>query len=200
MSMNKQRKYHSAMKKYGGIAKSTNEKWGQVKIAGNIIMQHDICLEDIPDEFYNADAVYSVMAWRAGYKHFTNGTIAEGTDFDMYCKGMSRCIAKLNKPTFVVSNRTFVNKLSPQRIEPIRFDRFNSDDVCAVWNYTGHIPKTTTELMEFIGRTYETVLDFCCGYGEITEYTLHAILSDINTGCLDYIKEVMTNGKTKQED
>jgi hypothetical protein len=185
------------MKKYGGIAQSNSEKDDVVyQNNGNAVLQHDIC-GDIPKIFFGADVVFSVMAWRAGYKHFIENTIAKESTFIEYCEGMRRTIEELNKPSFVISNKTFVKNLGSQRIEPIRFDRFNSDDVCAIWNYKGDIPSTTTELMRFIGDRYDTVLDFCCGYGEIAHYSKHFILSDINTGCLDYVKEEYLYGKTK---
>lgn len=186
-------RYHSAMKKYGGVAKSSDKDWGRYAINGNIVLHHNICDAEVPEDFYKADAVFSVMAWRAGYKHFVNGTIADNTNFAEYCDGIRRTVNKLNKPTFIITNKTFANKLLPERLVPIRFDRFSSDDLCAVWNYSKYVPQNTTELMAWMGKKYNTVLDFCCGYGEIMYYVNKVILSDINTGCLDYIKEVLEN-------
>lgn len=191
-------RYHSAMKRYGGIAKTNSEINHSIfEKDGNYVLQHDISAKNIPDVFCKANAVFSVMSWRMGYKHFTQNTIAEKSTFDEYCAGISRTITRLKIPSFIITNRTFANKLGADRLVPIKFDRFGSNDLCAVWNYDGKIPETTTELMQWIGQKWDTVLDFCCGYGEITYYVNHAVLSDINTGCLDYVKEILLNGKTK---
>lgn len=185
-------RYHSAMCRYGGIAKSTDEIDPKVYTDGRITcFQHDICSEDIPKEFYKADCIYSVMAWRSGYNHFTEHTIAKNTTFNEYCAGMSRVINALNKPTFIISNRNFLKRLNPHRVEPILFDKFKTDDVVAIWNYDGSIPSDTISLMKQIGNTYDLVLDFCCGYGEVSGYVKKCILSDVNTGCLSYIRDTL---------
>ena len=184
--------YHSAMKKYGGVAKSNDSFDGGIYSDDRIsVLQHDICEKIIPEIFFNADVVFTVMAWRNGYKKFVQETVAKNTTFNQYCEGIKWTIQNLRKPAFVITNKNFVSLLGADRVEPIIFDRFNSNDLCAIWNYDGPIPESTTKLMQWIGRNYQTVLDFCCGYGEITEYCQSCILSDVNTGCIDYIRKYL---------
>lgn len=189
-------RYHSAMGKHGGIAKSVPVLDERVySYRGNCVLQHDVCDAEIPERFYRADAVFTVMSWRAGYNKFTENTIAKDTDFNQYCEGISSILEALKKPSFVITNKNFIKRIKPQRIEHIRYDRYGSDDICAIWNYEGDTPNNTTELMRFIGDTFDTVLDFCCGYGEIAHYVKHFILSDVNTGCLEYVRKTYLEGE-----
>ena len=193
--------YHSAMKKYGGVAKSENVKMNEVVSDGRItLLQHDVCSDYIPEVFYLADAIMVFPSWRAGYRHFTENTIAENTNFEQYCSGMARIVKTLGKPSFILTNRTFYQMIKAERYVPIFIERFGSNDMCGVWNYDGDIPKTAFELMKWVGK-FGTVLDFSCGYGELSHYVDKCILSDINTGCIKYIrKELMKDGSSSQGD
>lgn len=190
-------RYHSSMCKFGGIAESEPIADNNIYTDGRITcLQHNICDPDIPDVFRKADAIYVVMSWRAGYKHFTENTIANDTDFNQYCASISRVVNELNKPTFIITNRNFLKRLAPQRVEPILFDKFKSSDICAIWNYDGPIPDNTIDLMSYVGNNFDTVLDFCCGYGEVSGYVKKCILADVNTGCLKYIRDELMSSST----
>lgn len=189
-------RYHCAGKIYGGVAESIREKDSRIyECNNNYVLQHDICDVDIPDIFYTADAVFVVTAFQYGYKLFIENTIAKGTVFHQYLEGISRALNALKKPSFVICNRHYIKRLKPYRVEEIVFDRFDTNDVCAIWNYDGYVPEHTVDLMRMIGGKYDKILDFCCGYGEIANYAKHFILSDVNTGCLAYVKQHYLYGK-----
>ena len=142
--------YHSAMKKYGGVAKSDDSRITDVLSDGHItLLQHDVCDRNIPEVFYSADAVMVFPSWKLGYKHFTENTIANGTTFEQYCNGMAEIVKALNKPSFILTNKTFFQLIKAERYVPILIERFNCWDMCGIWNYDGEIPKTALYYINF---------------------------------------------------
>lgn len=182
--------YHSAIKRNGGVAKTENVHITDVVSDGHItVLQHDVCDPVIPEVFYKADVVMVQPSWRVGYKLFTENTIATGTTFEQYCHGIDRIIRALGKPAFVLTNKTFFQLIQADRYIPIWFDRYKCEDMCGIWNYDGNdVPYKASDIMKWVGK-FGTVLDFSCGYGELSYYVDKCILSDINTGCLEYIKK-----------
>lgn len=186
----KEHHYHSTMSRFGGIDKNVDYIDRNVYTNGTVTaLQHDINSEDIPKEFYEADAIYVEMSWRAGYKKFVEGSVAEGSTFKDYCQSIKRVAETLGVPTFIITNRNFLKNLQPQRTEEILYDVYDSNDICAIWNYDGEIPNHSDELSKLVCNTYGTVLDFCCGYGRLADYGTKCILADINYGCIQDIKE-----------
>lgn len=186
----KEHHYHSTMSRFGGIGKNVDYIDENVYTNGVVTaLQHDINSKAVPREFFLADAVYVEMSWRAGYKKFVEGSVAEGSTFKEYCRSIKRVVEELGIPAFVITNRNFLKDLQPDRTEEIIYDVYDSDDICAVWNYDGEIPKHSDEISEWLCSKYEIVLDFCCGYGRLADYGTKCILADINYGCIQDIKE-----------
>lgn len=158
------------------------------------VMQHDICQNSIPDDFYKADAIYSELSWADGYSKFTSGSIADGTTFEDYIKNVRAVCVSLGAPSFLVCGKKMLSRLSPKRFFPISFAYHNNYPAfVAVFNYDDDIPeiKNERQLQDFLCSKYNNILDFCCGYGELAVYAekhnKHCVLSDINVNCIEYI-------------
>lgn len=154
------------------------------------VFKHDVC-SGAHELFKNADVIYSETAWRQGYNKFTAGTIAQDTTFNEYIDSLKGIIRELGIPAFLVVGASFIKRLEPDKVVDITFKIHNYPHAkIAVYNYDGDLDvKDEYELREFIGKHWKTVLNPCCGYGNIIETSEKAICSDINDDCLNYIVE-----------
>lgn len=159
-----------------------------------ILFQHDI-VTGMHDLYASANAIHSELSWHNGYKIFTKSTIAENTSFDGYIKGILIVINALKVPTFLMVGPRLIKSLNPDWIMPTHFHAHNgADSLYAVYNHPQDISfNDETEAILHMAKNYDTVLDFCCGYGNILNPVIvqekKAILSDINTDCIHYIRD-----------
>lgn len=168
--------------------------------------QHDLCT-NTPELFKTADAIYSEVAWKNGYRKFVDGSIAENTTFDLYIKSIVRVVKELNVPAFILCGRQMLKRLQPDRYIGIKF-AFHNDypAYIAIYNFHDGIAQIVDEadMLDFIFERFNNVLDFSCGYGETGMYAVihekKCILTDINAKCIDYIAQKWCNKKDSLED
>lgn len=190
-------KYHTAVGKYH---KNINDDFKCITIKGVTLLKHDTCAGFI-DTFYPCDCIYSEISWIKGYEKFTAGTIAEGSSYMDYIKGILNIVKTLNVPTFLVCGVYECRMLEPQRIEAIRFKYHgNYKSCCAVYNMDEYLPfGDEVAARAYVCKKYANVLDFNCGYGniarDIVHYNKRGVLCDINTECLSYIKKELEDGE-----
>lgn len=167
---------------------------------GLTVFQHDICMGVAP-EFRNCDAIHTEISWVAGYKKFTQGSIAEDTTFDEYCSSVSSLCRELKVPAFIVCGKQNAKKLKPDRIIPVRYEFHKIDALYAIFNYDGEFsPRNEYEGRDFVASHFDDILDPCCGFGiiayDLRRYQKRGVLTDINATCLEYINERFILGKT----
>lgn len=184
-------KYNTAVKARGSIPEG--KKILSQTFAGNglTVFQHDICTGIAP-AFRDCDALHTEIAWSAGYKKFTQGSIAEDTTYDEYLAAVANLCRELKIPAFVLCGKQNVKRLQPDRTVPVFFDFHKTEALYAVYNYDGDFsPKDEYGARDFVARNFTNVLDPCCGYGILAESLLRhgkkGVLSDINTTCLEYV-------------
>jgi hypothetical protein len=185
--------YNTAVKAHGSIPEGKKVLNEIFTGNGLTVFQHDICKGIVP-AFRACDAIHTEIAWVAGYKKFTQGSIAEDTTFDEYCAAIRYLCRELNVPAFIVCGKQNVKKLAPDRIVPVYYAFHRIDALYAVYNYTGDFsPKDEYEGRDFVARHFGKVLDPCCGFGILAEdlqrHGKQGVLTDINTTCLEYINE-----------
>ena len=192
-------RYNTAVKAHGSVPEG--KKILTETFAGNglTVFQHDIC-RGIAPAFRNCGAIHTEIAWVAGYRKFTQGTVAEGTTFDGYCAAVRDLCRDLKVPAFIVCGKQNVKKLSPDRIVPVRYAFHGIDALYAVFNYDGAFaPRDEFEGRDFVARNFDNVLDPCCGFGILAEdllrYGKKGVLTDINTTCLEYVRDRFLLGK-----
>lgn len=186
-------KYNTAVKAHGSIPEGKKVLTEIFTGNGLTVFQHDIC-KGIAPEFLDCDAIHSEISWVAGYRKFTQGTIAEDTTFDEYCAAIGRLCRDLKVPAFIVCGKQNVKKLAPDRIIPVYYEFHRIDALYAVFNYEGEFaPKNEFEGRDFVARQFDNILDPCCGFGILAEslirYRKKGVLTDINTTCLEYIND-----------
>ena len=181
-------KYHTALRKESNSDKGVLE--GVYKGKGLTIFQHSI-LGSVPREFFAADVVYSEVAWQAGYKKFTENSLASDSDFRSYIRAVESVIFALGVPSYIIAGKQMQKSMNPQVIHPLKFAVHKNIDVLLLAYNTSEKPpvETEAECIEWIAAQYKCVLDFCCGYSErlisaIKRNSKQAILTDINRGCL----------------
>lgn len=191
---------HTAMESKGGVANGGGILEETYKGNGLTVLQHDIC-KGPADEFRNADALFTIISWRAGYKKYTAGTVAEDTNWVDYLNGIRRTILELGVPAFIVCHQSALKHLRPDIDIPIHYKLFDCTDRLAIWNYYAAENMNMVEgeelneenLMEWIVKNNDVILDPCCGYGQLADVIIRqgkqGILSDINVECLKYINE-----------
>lgn len=183
-------RYNSALRNKMNIPKSIIDpkvyRFGKMTV-----FQHDIC-SGMCEEFMKAGVIYSELSYPNGYERFTRETQAEGSSYSNYLDGLAYVIGVLKVPTFLVIGNYSSAYLKPHRVKPIKFQIHNADTLCIVYNYEDKLEFTSEiECREFVCRSFDNILDPCCGFGIIAKTALNygrrVILSDINSACIYYI-------------
>lgn len=156
---------------------------------GSIAVCHDVS-KGCDIYFSNVDAIYSELAWRDGYDKFMHRADIKGSTYASYLDGVLKVIRKLKIPTYIVLGKHAVPILKPPQVVDVKLRGYP----CLLGIWYGKDPgslDTNKDVLEFIGRTYERVLDFSAGYGNVAKVMLsHGkkfVCSDINRKCVYYI-------------
>lgn len=196
-------RYNTAVKARGSVPEGKKILTDTFEGRGLTVFQHDVC-RGVDPRFKACDALHTEIAWVAGYEKFTKGSIAENTTFDEYCRAIGKICRELKIPAFIVCGKQNAKKLNPDRIIPVFFRFHRIDALYAVFNYDGSFsPANEYEGRDFVAKNFDNILDPCCGYGTIAhwiqKYGKRGVLSDINTACLEYIRDVFILGGEAQE-
>ena len=189
--------YHSALKS----DLSLNKEMDFFKSSdGSVVFKHDI-LDGYHRLFDGADVIYSEPAWRHGFEKFMQRAGAKG-DFNTYLAAIQGTITELGLPAYVVMGIQMKHRLAPDYSVPIKLHGYKC--LLGVWNEP--ITKTIMadvitnyDAIDRIVKKHETVLDFCCGYGNTAlaakTHNKKSICSDVNGKCIYYVAtEVMGHG------
>ena len=155
---------------------------------GSIAMQHDISF-DIPDEFRNAQCIYSEPAWHYGYDEFRKRAGLDESSYDFYLSNILRIIYELNIPSFIVMGKRMAKKLRPEKLGDVYLHSYKSIQGC--WNCEPINCSNNFDLASKVANRFDNILDFSCGYGiiarELYKKNKKFICSDINKKCVYYI-------------
>ena len=155
---------------------------------------HDVCKGPAP-EFTGADAVYSEIAWKAGYDTFTEGTDAQGSSHGDYLAGLLSVIHTLKVPTYIVCGRREERLLHPHESKPIKFVYHGAPAILSAW-YTSIADGITTDIesLEHMLASCNTILDPCCGFGNTMLRALkrekECIMADVDPECVEYVRKL----------
>lgn len=156
---------------------------------------HDIC-NGAHRSFRGAGCMYTEMAWKSGYRRFTEGTEAEGTSHGDYMAGILSCVYELRIPALIVCGKTEARKLGPEGSKEIWFAYHRYPAMLCWWFMEeGLMDAVGSDIQAkeaLIGR-YGNPLDPCCGYGNTARTAVSmgtgGIMSDISPECIAYIQE-----------
>ena len=156
---------------------------------GSVVVCHDIS-KGLNPYYRDVDAIYSEPAWRDGYEKFMQRAGVGNGSYSEYLRGILRVIQELSIPAYVVIGKHMVSILKPPKVIDVKLRGYQ----CLLGVWYGEDPgkiETNKDVLEFIGRTYERVLDFSAGYGNVAKVMLsHGkkfVCSDINRKCVYYI-------------
>ncbi len=178
---------------YNSALDTHNKRDGSVNNYHNgTAFVHNI-LNGTDERFLYADAIYSEISWQKGFEKFMKRANVE--DFRTYKEYIDSIIAVvkwLGVPTILICGKTGITGYD------WKHETYFSAVKCKAVAYGFNCKKVkfdTTDLyMDYLAETKETLLDFCCGYGNILRFCdLHDtkfICSDINEDCINYIKGV----------
>ena len=181
--------YHSALKNENEI----NKKLDFYSKGKSTVLSHDVNnIDGIPEIFNKADIIYSEPAWNNGYELFKKrANIKNPIGFKNYLKSIEKTIRILNKPSFIIGGKHMIKIISPDYSLPIKFNGF--DAYLFIWNYEKVNFKNNIDLLEYLSKNYNTVLDFCCGYGHYFEKFKNFIASDLNKKCVYFVAKKYLN-------
>lgn len=173
--------YHSA------LAEELHTEEGKSVYIGKVAFVHDIN-NGINPLFKHVDCIYAEPAWLNGYPKFIKRAGVESASFNEYKSNILNVVKELNKPSFIIMGKHMLKTMKPDYHYDILL--YGGNSVLGVYNYEG-IPvfKTTEQVLEYISKRFEVVLDFCCGYGNTFEYFDRFIATDINKKCINYINK-----------
>jgi hypothetical protein len=192
-------KYHSAVGKYTNT-NILDSEFKTEEIKDITIIHHNIC-DGIRKEFLDCDCIYSEISWKNGYSKFIENTIAGATTFFDYINSINSVIKLLKLPTFILCGSQIIRYLEPDDVINISFKFHNNYKTCfALFNVDHCLDYDSLnefDIRDYVANKYTNILDFSCGYGiilnSITKYNKKAVVSDINTNCLRYIKEALSD-------
>lgn len=175
--------YHSALKEEELIAGELSE-WSA---DGSVVFEWDIT-RGVHPYFRRADALYSEPSWRQGYPKFLKRAGADGSsDFSEYLAMLQRVIFELALPSYVVMGKHMFKALAPPLTAPVDIHGYGG--LVGVWNAETP-PETVADidtLVNWVCEQHETVLDPCCGYGNVATHAQRFVCADINRKCVYYI-------------
>jgi hypothetical protein len=174
--------YHSALKDELKISKELDRHAQD----GNVVFAWDITL-GVHASFRQADAIYSEPSWRDGYAKFMRRAGQQHGEFREYLVAISETISALSVPAYIVIGKHMVRTLRPPITMPVRVHGYSA--VVGLWNGAclSIGDYDTNDLVKIVCEKHETILDFCCGYGNVAKYARRFICSDVNPKCVYYV-------------
>jgi hypothetical protein len=173
--------YHSALKDELEI----DSKLDHYTNNGNEVFAWDIT-QGIHDSFWRADAIYSEPSWRDGYTRFMQRAGKQNGEFKEYLCAIADAIGQLQMPTYVLIGKHMLKALHPPTVIGVRIHGYGA--LAGIWNAESPTSIIDAEdLCQFVCMKYETVLDFCCGYGNVAKYARRFVCSDVNRKCVYYV-------------
>jgi hypothetical protein len=163
----------------------------RTQIGPSIAFQHDLTT-GVPEHYQFCDVLYCDPPWANGFEEFNRRAgVADGRTYRQFVDSLGRVVESATQPAFIVTGRHALKMLpKPAQVVPIQLNQYAS--VAIVYNTElSSTPGTATELLRMLAQQYDSVGDFCCGYGR-TLKAFHRqgkpfVGSDINAGCIGYI-------------
>lgn len=166
----------------------------QYKSDNLVAFTHDLNKGTHP-EFRKADVIYADIPWERGYDKFVQGHTDK--QYDDFLNSVSAVINDLKIPAYLTCSKRALKRLNPHKTMTMSFNQFGDTPVSVAVFYPDEDIQAIDEfeLREKLADKYDTILDFCCGYGNTAESFISkgkkAIISDINGYCLKTAIEEM---------
>ena len=174
--------YHSALRPELTVEGELSE----FQRSGSVAFEWDVT-RGVHPYFWMADALYTEPSWRDGYDRFLERAGQPGTStFPEYLNVLRDVIATLRIPSYVVMGKHMLKALRPPRAAPIAVHGYGG--FVGVWN--AECPPDGMDvgtLVEYVCARHRTVLDPCCGYGNVAATARRFICSDVNRKCVYHV-------------
>ena len=158
-------KYHSAMK-IKNITTEDVEPMDRWDFGDCIGIKHDFVKHGLPLEMEKCEVIYAERPWPHGFKIFDERAGQETRPYKLFQEATNQMIAQATKPVFLIVGKILLNALpEPRGTAEIRLNSLTV--ILAWWNCDYNGPLTTnTDVAWHLGGQFQSVGDFCCGYGE----------------------------------
>ena len=137
-----------------------------------VILTSDIVTQDLPKEYIDADVLYTEAPFPAGFDYFNEKAgVDDDRSYDNLAKAISGII-ELQIPTFLVSGKIMLNKLTDEdNITEIYLSGRGCKVYLSIFNVK-ELPnvsidcRSTDKLIKSLALNYDRIGDFMCGYGQ----------------------------------
>ena len=176
--------YHTALKDELYVCGELDH-W---KADGSVVFEWDIT-QGLHPRFREADALYTEPSWRQGYPRFLQraGRNRDDSTFFSYLVALRDVILELGIPSYVVMGKHMLKTLDPPQTAPVDIHGYGG--LVGVWH--ADLPPAEADdidsLVQYVCGLHRTVLDPCCGYGNVAAHAERFICSDINRKCVYYV-------------
>jgi hypothetical protein len=150
----------------------------------------------LPVDYGACDVLVTDLPWRTGFSKFNQRAgVEDARTYTGFMDRVSEIVESTSVPLYLVTGLHALPKLpKPDVVLPMRL---NEDDAIAVSYRPGAEADRSygvvPEFLHALAQRYNTVGDFCCGYGRSARFFLRsgkrAVVSDFNPRCIGYIAE-----------
>lgn len=156
---------------------------------GNTVICHNIIDGPLPI-FKKADVAYTEPAWRQGYETFANRTDEDVKTHNEYLKAIQDYAESTDKPVFIIGGKHMTKIIKPHHtVEDVKLHGYKS--LLFIWNHEPIEAKDNKEVIEYLSKKFNCVLDFSCGYGNAAKEFKNFVCADVNKKCIYYIAKTL---------
>lgn len=181
------RVYHTALKSkfktFNGV-----DPLERYEHAGSVAIRHDFVSDGIPGEMELCEVLYSECPWPHGLNRFDDRAGVARRDYATFSDAVFSLITKSQSPVVLVLGKTLLRRLpEPYSVGPCRLNGDRA--MVASWGVELPSLSSSNEIARWLGSKYESVGDFCCGYGGplfdfIAGGGSRFVASDYNAKCI----------------
>jgi len=161
--------YHTALSK-GAITYEGVNETQRANHSRGVMIKNDIISDGLPLEFSDCDVIYAEPPWPHGFAIFNKRAGVDHKNYNDLADAIKKAIifcSSTNSPTpfYLLLGKTMLSKL-PEPNELHETILNGNAALVAVWNdsYEGEL-SSTSEICRELGRKYQKIGDFTCGYG-----------------------------------
>ncbi len=162
---------------------------------------HDLTASPtLPADYDRCDVLMADLPWQKGYDTFNERAgVSAAPNYVGFMGAVGAVVESTTAPLYLVTGKHALSKLpTPDVTLPVILNAGGTEyESLAVGYRPGDEADGrytfVPELLHVMAQRYDTVGDFCCGYGRNARYFLrsgkHAVVSDFNAQCIGYISD-----------
>lgn len=157
---------------------------------GSVALVHDLAASGLAPEYSDCDAIYTEMAWPAGYDKFVTRSGSAAAGWQDYLDEII-VLSREKRPFVLTCGSLVTRRMSPWAQSEHEITLGGQRARVMAFNTTLGPCATQEDALEQLADRFERIGDPCCGYGLTGRIALlhgkRFVMSDINPKCIGYI-------------